>query len=117
MGGRGSGRYRRGSRKPGTAIREYSLVLDAKELGASGVIRGDKRHGGRIESILSGGPTSSAAGRYLCDCRDTLPLWSQTAERRRLQLGTLSLEFERNGDSATQVVAILAGLTRLDFVY
>jgi hypothetical protein len=77
MGGMLSGRFRRGERQ--AALRERSLILDARELVKCGVVRGDRRRGGTLESILSEVSTGvrgfKASGRYLVHCADTLPLW------------------------------------------
>jgi hypothetical protein len=115
-----SGRYPRGERQ--AALREHSLILDAREMVKGGVIRGDRRHGGSLESILTGDFAKphyrTASGRYLVHCDDTLPLRWQNEVRHRMRLSTMWLDFtHRGGVQVTQEIGLLAALTRVEVVF
>jgi hypothetical protein len=120
MGGFLSGRHQRGERR--TALREHSLILDARELVKGGVIQGDRKHGGTLESVVTGlfahRRYCTASGRYLVHANDTLPLWKQHEVKHRLKRGTMWLDFQLRGEvQVSQEIALLAGLTRLAVVF
>lgn len=122
MGGQNSGRYRRGSRTvtphKREGLKQLSQVLDARELVRNGVIRGDKRQSGSLQSILIHGQSWTVSGRYLADCHDTLPLRQQNDVKHRMRLGSLRLEYTRDkGPLVFQEIDLLAGLTSIGMIY
>jgi hypothetical protein len=118
MGRYNSGRYKRGSRLRATALREESVILDAREMVVSGLIRGDKSRSSSLQAAASDPFCGYVKGTILVSCGDTLPLWQQSPPRHRMELGSALLEYTpRHKEPVRLEITLIAGLTRLDVIF
>jgi hypothetical protein len=111
-----SGRYPR-PQKP-KAVREKSVILDARDLVKRCVIRADHRRGGPMHGLVAEASRLTLSGRYYVEAGDTLPLLTQSEPRHRMQLGFMRLEYTpHGGQPIVQEISLFAGLTRLEVIF